>query len=78
MGILDEVTPKRNQAHAIIEFLESLSKAERAEWDLVLLDLDKYANRTITLALERRGINVNENAVYRFRRQLKENPARGK
>lgn len=76
MGILDEVTPKRNQQDEIARFVASLDKKERAEWDIVLRDLDKYSNRTITLALERRGIKVNENAVYRYRRNLKE-AARG-
>jgi hypothetical protein len=72
MGILEELEPKRNSINVIGDYLDSLDKKEREDWENVLLDLEKFSSRSISAALARRNIKVNENAVYRFRTRLME------
>jgi hypothetical protein len=67
MGILEELTPRRNSQYEIEQFLAGLEKKERAEWEQVFKEIEKYTDATISAALKRRGVNANTNAVYRFR-----------
>ena len=72
MGILEELEPKKRAINLIAEYFDSLDKKERQEWEGVLTDIEKYTSRSIAAALGRRGVKVNENAVYRFRLRLME------
>lgn len=72
MGITEELEPKKNAINVIADYLDSLDKKEREEWENVLLDLEKFSSRAISAALARRNVKVNENAVYRFRNRLME------
>lgn len=72
MGITEELEPKKNAINVIADYLDSLDKKEREEWENVLLDLEKFSSRAISAALARRSVKVNENAVYRFRNRLME------
>jgi hypothetical protein len=67
MGILEELTPKESKIGKIEEFLAGLSKKDRAEWDQVLADRVHYKDSAICEALRRRGVQVDRNAIYRFR-----------
>jgi hypothetical protein len=67
MGILEEITPKATMLSAIEEYLESLDKKERAEWETVFADSHRYKPAQIVAALKRRCVIVNINAIYRYR-----------
>ena len=67
MGILEELAPRANMIAAIEEYLESLDKKERAEWETVFADSHRYKPAQIVAALKRRGVIVNINAIYRYR-----------
>ena len=70
MGILEELEPKRSLVKEIENYLDSLDEKERAEWDAVMADTEKYTGGPIVAALRRRGVNVNLNAVYRYRLKM--------
>ena len=67
MGILEELAPRANMIAAIEEYLESLDKKERGEWEAVFSNRDKYSPAAIVAALKRRGVTVNVNAIHRYR-----------
>ena len=67
MGILEEIKPRASMLSAIEHYLESLDKKERAEWDTVFADKERYQPSQIVAALKRRGIVVNINAIHRYR-----------
>lgn len=70
MGILEEIQPRRGMLEDLEAFLESLEKKDRAEWEQVLGDPIKYTPGPIVAALKRRGVNVNVNAIYRYRSKM--------
>lgn len=72
MGIMEELEPKRNAIGVIADYLDSLDKKDREEWENVLLDMEKFSSRSIAQAFARRDVKVNENAVYRFRTRFLE------
>ena len=75
MGILEEITPRASMLAAIEDYLDSLDKKERAEWETVFDNKEKYLPSAIVAALKRRGIVVNINAIHRYR--IKREAARG-
>ena len=72
MGILEELEPRQSLLQELDAFLASLNEKERREWDIVLSDSIKYSPAPIVAALRRRGVNVNRNAIYRYRNRLEE------
>lgn len=70
MGILEEIQPRRGMLEELENFLDSLDKKDRAEWDEVLRDSIRYTPAPIVAALKRRGVNVNVNAIYRYRNKM--------
>lgn len=67
MGILEELAPRANMIAAIEDYLDSLDKKERAEWETVFDNKEKYLPSAIVAALKRRGVTVNVNAIHRYR-----------
>lgn len=71
MGVLDELTPKRNQIVILHEWLEAQPKKDREEWLEALRKPDVYPTAAIFRLMVKRGLEgVEENAVIRYRRKL--------
>ena len=71
VGVLDELSARKNQLALIHEWIEARPKKEREEWLEALRRADLYSTSSIFALLTKHGLEgINENGVVRYRRKL--------